>query len=150
MDKLNTDSLDVQTRDIAQQIIDEQDVDKIQDLTNLFNLNARKRNVARVIKMNDLLDRVTDSVIERFEKTPANFSNEDLVKYMQVAEQAIEKANKQLNLVEETPAIQVLQNNQINVSVVDTLDKESRDRVSDAIQKILAKQKAIDVDSEEI
>ena len=147
--ELNIAPLDKQTTEIAQQILDEQDVDKVRDLTALFNLNSQKRNVARVLKMNKLLDTVTDSVIERFEKTPGNFSNEDLIKYMQVTEQAIEKANKQLNLVEDTPAIQINQNNQINVGVVDALDKDSRDRVAEAIQKILARNSAIDIMNED-
>lgn len=130
--------LDAKTRDIAQQILDEADVDKVKDLTALFNLNAQKRNVMRVIKMNDLLDKVTDSVIERFEKTPHNFSNDDLIKYMQVTESAIERANKQLNLVEETPPIQ-LQHNEVTVNIVDNLDRESRARIADAVRDALSR-----------
>ena len=141
--------LDANTRSIAQKILDEQDVDKVKDLTNLFNLNAQKRNVMRVIKMNELLDKVTDKVIDRFERTPDNFSNDDLIKYMQVTENAIDRANKQLNLVDETPPIQLMQNNQVNINVTSELDRDSRARVFDAVQAVLAKlQKpdAIDVD----
>lgn len=134
---LNLQPLDQQTKDIAQKILDEQDVTKVKDLTALFNLNAQKRNVMRVIKMNELLDKVTDQVVQRFEKTPDNFSNEDLIKYMQVTESAIDKANKNLNLVEETPPIQYLQNNQVNINIVDTLDRDSRDRVLDYVNSIL-------------
>lgn len=137
-DNLNLQPLDERTRRIAQQILDEQDVDKVKDLTALFNLNAQKRNVMRVIKMNELLDKVTDKVMERFEKTPENFSNDDLIKYMQVTETAIEKANKQLNLVDETPAIQLQQNNQVNVNIIDSFDRDSRGRIADAIKAILS------------
>ena len=134
---LNLVPLDTQTREIAQKILDEQDVDKVKDLTTIFNLNAQKRNVMRVIKMNDLLDKVTDKVMERFEKTPDNFSNDDLLRYMQVTETAIDRANKQLNLVDETPPIQLQQNNQINVSIVDSLDRDARERVADVVKSIL-------------
>ncbi len=143
--KLNLAPLDNQTREIAQQILDEQDVDKVKDLTTLFNLNAQKRNVMRVIRMNELLDKVTDRVVERFEKTPDNFSNDDLIKYMQVTEAAIEKANKQLNLVDDTPAIQLQQNNQVNVNIIDSLDRDSRERVADALKAIFSR--TINVDS---
>lgn len=129
--------LDIKTRDIAQKILDEEDVDAVKDLTNLFNLNAQKRNVMRVIKMNDLLDKVTDQVIQRFEKTPANFSNEDLIKYMQVTENAIDRANKNLNLVEETPPIQLMQNNQVNINIANGLDRESREKVLSIVEAIL-------------
>lgn len=130
--------LDEKTALIAQQILDEQDIDKVKDLTTLFNLNAQKRNVMRIIKMNGLLDKVTDQVIERFEKYPANFSNDDLIKYMQVTENAIDRANKNLNLVEETPAIQLMQNNQVNINIDNGLDRDSREKVLDAVKAILA------------
>jgi len=135
---LNLEPLDTSTLRIAQQILDEQDVERVKDLTALFNLNAQKRNVMRVIKMNGLLDKVTDKVIERFDKYPENFSNDDLIKYMQVTEAAIDKANKNLHLVDETPPIQLQQNN-VNVNIIDTFDRESKERVADAIKAILAK-----------
>jgi hypothetical protein len=130
--------LDTRTQQIAQEILNEDDIDKVKDLTNLFNLNAQKRNVMRVIKMNDLLDKVTDQVITRFEKRPDNFSNDDLIKYMQVTENAIDRASKHLNLVEETPPIQLMQNNQVNINIDSGLDRESRERVMDAVRAILA------------
>ena len=137
--QLDLKPLDNQTKQIAQEILNEQNVDRVKDLTALFNLNSRKRNVMRVMKMNELLDTVTDKVVERFEKTPDNFSNEDLIKYMQVTEAAIEKANKQLNLVDETPAIQLQQNNQVNVNIIDSFDRDSRERIAEAVKAVLSK-----------
>lgn len=138
---LNTDTLDNQTRDIAQQLIDEQDPTKIKDLTNLFNLNSQKRNVVRVLKLNDLLDKVTDEVSSRVEEMPELLRNEDLVKYMQVAEQAIDRATKSLNSVEEIPTIQLQQNNQFNINMDSGLDRESRQKVTDAVSAILSRMK---------
>lgn len=137
--KLNTVPLDTKTQKIAQEILDTEDIDKVKDLTNLFNLNTKKRNVMRVLKMTQLLDNVTDKVIERFEKTPDNFSNEDLLKYMQVTENAIDKANKNLDLVEETPAIQFQQNNQVNINIDKGLNRDSRAKVTEAVEAILKK-----------
>lgn len=136
---LNTEPLDSRTQKIAQEILDTEDIDKIKDLTNLFNLNTKKRNVMRVLKMTQLLDSVTDKVIERFEKTPDNFSNEDLLKYMQVTENAIDKANKNLDMVEETPAIQFQQNNQVNINIDRGLNRDSRAKVTEAVEAILKK-----------
>lgn len=142
--QLSVTSLDGKTKDIAQQILDTDDVDKVKDLTALFNLNIQKRNVMRVVKMNELLDNVTDKVAERFEKTPDNFTNDDLLKYMQATENSIEKANKNLNLVEETPAIQLQQNNQVNINIGTSLDREGRAKVTDAVQAILKRIKQPD------
>lgn len=136
---LNTEPLDSRTQKIAQEILDTEDIDKVKDLTSLFNLNTKKRNVMRVLKMTQLLDNVTDKVIERFEKTPDNFSNEDLLKYMQVTENAIDKANKNLDMVEETPAIQFQQNNQVNINIDRGLNRDSRAKVTEAVEAILKK-----------
>lgn len=137
--KLDTRPLDAKSTQLAQQIMEETDIDKVKDLTNLFNLDMQKRNVARVLKMTDLLDQVTDQVLTRFERTPDNFSNEDLIKFMQVTENSIEKANKTLSQVDQTPAIQYQQNNQVNINIGDSLNRESRQRVTDAVQALLKK-----------
>lgn len=129
--------LDKKTEDIAKQILEEDNIDQVKDLTALFNLNAQKRNVLRVIKMNSLLDKVTNQITDRFEHQPDNFTNEELLKYMQVTEAAIDRANKNLNLIEETPMIQLTQNNQVNVNVAYGIDQEGRERVLDTVNAIL-------------
>ena len=135
---VNTTDLDIKTSQIAQDIINEDDVDTIKDLTNLFNLNQAKKNVLRVMKLNGLLDTVSDKIIERFEKYPDNFSSADLLNYLQVTQNAIEKANKNLSMVETTPVIQVNQNNQVNVNILDSFDRDSKERVMEALKSILA------------
>ena len=135
--KLNPQPLDNKNNEIAQKILDAETVEETKDLTALFNLNSQKRNVLRVLKMNNLLDKVTDQIIERFEKNPNLFTNEDLLKYMQVTENAIDRANKNLNMVEETPPIQLLQQNQVNININQGLNRESRQRVIETVQAIL-------------
>lgn len=137
IDKLDSQSLDSKNNEIAQKILDAETVEETQDLTALFNLNSQKRNVLRVLKMNNLLDKVTDQIIERFEKNPNLFTNEDLLKYMQVTESAIDRANRNLNMIEDTPPIQLLQQNQVNININDGLNRESRQRVIETVQAIL-------------
>ena len=136
---VNTQDLDNQTTELAQTIIDETNVDKLKDLTHLFNLNQAKKNVLRVMKLNGLLDTVSDKIIERFEKYPDNFSSADLLNYLQVTQNAIDKANKNLNLVDETPVIQINHNNQVNVNIIDSYSQDERDRVMEVVKAILAK-----------
>lgn len=131
-------SLDEKNEKLAQKILNANTLDETKDLTTLFNLNIQKRNVLRVLKMNNLLDKVTEQIIERFEKAPNNFTNEDLLKYMQVTENAIDRANKNLNQIKETPAIQLMQNNQVNINIDNSsIDRESRIRITETVQKIL-------------
>ena len=136
--------LDVQTSNIANSLIRETDIDKVKDLTNLFNLNQRKKNVLRLLKYNGLLDTISDQMIERFEKKADEFSNADLLDYMQTIQTAIEKAQKSIDLVSETPAIQLNQNN-VTVNVTDNFDRESKERIANAVKSILARMDIADM-----
>lgn len=143
-DKLVSASLDDQTLTIAKDILAENDLKKVKDLTHLFNLNMSKKNAIRVMTMNGLLDKITDQMVTRFEKHPDNFSNADLLNYLQVTQNAMEKASKSLNLVDETPAIQINHNNQVNVNILDGLDRESRERIAAALKAVLSKNDAVE------
>ena len=134
---LDLTTIDNKSKEVARKILEEDDIDKVKDLTALFNLNAQKRNVMRVIKMNDLLDKVTNQISDRFEKYPDNFTNDELLKYMQVTEAAIDRANKHLNLIEETPQIAMQQNNQVNINMTYGIDEEGRGKVLDIINSVL-------------
>ena len=73
--------------------------------------------------------------IERFEKRPGEFSNTDLINYMNTVQNAIDRANKSLNLIDEAPAITL---NQVNVNVEDpVLNRESREKITNAINALL-------------
>lgn len=125
--------------EIASKILNEDNLDEVKNLTRLFNLIQAKKNMLRVMNLNGLLDKVSDQMIERFDKRPGEFSNSDLLSYLQVTQAAIDKATKSLNLVEETPLIQVNQNN-LNVKVDPQgpqLDRDSKNRITDAIKAIL-------------
>ena len=153
-DKISTDDilsaipLDSNSNALAENILKESDLDEIKRLTQLFNLNQAKKNVLRVLKLNSLLDKVSDQMLERFEKRPGEFSNSDLINYMTVTQNAIDRANKSLNLVNETPAIQV------NVSVdndpIKSIDKESKERIMAAVNAILQKSKELNLDADDI
>ena len=135
--------VDQETNEIAQKILDEDNIDNLKSLTALFNLNQAKKNVIRVLKLSGLHDNVTNNIIERFEKHPGEFSNDELIKYLSVIESSIEKAQKSLGMVETAPTIQFNQQNNVNIVVGDDgveLDRESRQRVMDAINQILASQ----------
>lgn len=131
--------LDESFNELAQKIVYEKDLNNLQNLTHLFNLNQAKKNVLRIMKMNSILDKISDQMQERIEKTPGQFSNGDLLNYMNVVQSSIDRANKSLNLVDSTPAIQLNQQVNINVNEDDVLSKDSRDKVTDAIKSIMSK-----------
>ena len=106
------------------------------------------------MKLNSLLDKVSDQMLERFEKRPGEFSNDDLLSYMNTVQASIDRANKSLQLIDQTPpAIQI---NQVNITNEDpVLSRESREKVDNVIKILLnklnlEKKEVVDVNPEVI
>ena len=141
----NDDKLILQnkTDELVNQILAEDDVNKVKDLTHLFNVACVKKDIIRVKTLDNLYDTVISIVAERFEKRPDEFSNSDLISYLQATQNALDKAKKSASSVDETPAIDQQQNNQVNINIGDSekLTRESRDKVIDAIDAFLKRVK---------
>ena len=135
-------SLDNKIDTLREQIIDEDDVTKTKQLVSLFNWNLSKKNIARLQKLHNLYDSVTDNMVTRFENKSDQFSNSDLLDYMKVLQGAIDTTTKNLTQVEEPPTI-VQNNTQINVNVVDRFDRDSKERILAAIQETLKSANAV-------
>ena len=90
---------------------------------------------------NQLLDHIMGQMEERVTKRADQFSNKDLLDYMNAMGAAMEKAQKQLGDINAAPPIQInQQNNIVNINnEADELDRESRKKVMDAVSSILAK-----------
>lgn len=148
---LNIDKVENKTTELAQQILDSDDQSQIKDLTALFNMNQAKKNVLRVLKLNELLDKISDQMLVRFDKRADEFSNADLVNYMNTVQSAIEKANKSLDLVNETPLININQTSvELNLNG-ESLTRESRAKINEVVQQLLSKAKNVGViDDEDI
>ena len=118
--------------------VTESDYSDTKDIIGMFNAHEARRNMVRMNKLNRLYDSVTDQMLERFEKHPDNFSNEDLIKYMKTTQDAIKQTSDMVNRVKDEPAIQVT-NNQLTVHVTqEEMPRESRERITDAVKAILA------------
>ena len=125
--------------EILSELVQANDVEKIKDLTHLFNAHQAKRNALRINALNDVQDALVQQMAERLKKTPDNFNNTDIANWMKTVQQVIDTSQKTVEQVDTIPAItyQQTNNTQVNVSVVDSLSRESRTRITDAIQKIL-------------
>ena len=132
---LSGSSLDEVSKSLVDQIVDEQDPDKLKNLVSLFNINQSKKNLVRVEMFSRLMDKISVQMMERFEKKPGEFSNKDLLDYLSAVRSAIDKNDINVDNMP-TPVIQ--NNTQVNISV-DTLDRNSKERVADAVKSILSR-----------
>lgn len=121
------------------QIVAEKDEQKSKDLTQLFNRNQNKKTIIRVDKLSNLLDTITDQALTRFTNRPDEISNKELFDGLKVVQDLIERGQKQVSNPVETPLIQVnQQTNEVNINgEADTLSRESRERVKNAVTQLL-------------
>lgn len=144
--------LDTKIQGLVDDIMEEQDPSKTRDLVDLFNWNMSKKNIARIQKLNNLYDSITDQMVERVEKRADQFSNGDLLDYVKTIQGAIDINTKNLSQVQEPPLILQQNNTQINVNVADTFNREAKARILAAVKATLeqAKQSVIEVPVENI
>ena len=95
--------------------------------------------MVRVNSLNNIMDRLTDEVGKRIVFDADSIKNEDLVKFINAIQKAIEGSEKTINGVSEQPTIQInpTTNNNIVVDSLGLTSKESRDKVMDIVNAIL-------------
>jgi hypothetical protein len=140
----NEETLALQTQQVADDMVATNDVDKVKDLTHMFNLLQAKKNALRMMKMGELVDLTTDQMSQRLQKKPDEFTNTELVNYLNAIQNAMDKISKGLGTVDELPIIALQQNN-VTVNVDNPIDADSRERITDVVKAILAKQKQQEV-----
>lgn len=123
----------------------------IKQIIDIFNLNLKKRDIIRASKLEDLQDLISDQMKLRLEKRAGEFSNKDLVDYFKVINDTLSRTNTDSSSV---PQIQVNQNTQVNITDSIISNKDSRDKILDAIRATIHKMeeqtKIIDVEETEI
>ena len=133
-------SLNEESKAIIDQIIAEKDEKKVRDLTQLFNANQNKKTMARVDKLSELLDTITDQALARFTSRPDEISNKELFDGLKVVQDLIERGQKQVSGAGEAPLIQVnQQTNEVNIGGgASNLNRDSRERVKSAVLSLLS------------
>ena len=128
--KLNNDIVDT-----TKKIAEEDKPETIQELMKLFNLQEHKKSTLRALKYSELLDRISDEMLVRFNKYHNQFSTDDLLRYLQSAQTAIDKSTKANIDLENIPNITI---NQVNVGnqEEEKLTREERENVLKALKAI--------------
>lgn len=124
-------------KDMETQLLAEDDTDKTKQLIGLFNVNFAKKNALRLDTISSLLDDVLEKVKTRLELRPNEFSNKDLIDYLNALYQAAEKSTKLSGTADNVPLITLNQQNNVVVNTTNSLSRESRQRISDAVTEIL-------------
>lgn len=145
---VTAESMTEQTLATEQQVIKDivaaPNKEELEKQFQLFNMNQVKKNALRIIKLNDLLTKVEDQALERFEKRPDQVSNKELLDYMNAVSNQIEKAQNfsKETLSTEVGGIKIKQEKtEVNINVAPVLDRNEKDRVVDVISVLLNQMK---------
>ena len=129
---------------VVKDIVAAPNKEELEKQFQLFNMNQVKKNALRIIKLNDLLTKVEDQALERFEKRPDQVSNKELLDYMNAVSNQIEKAQKfsKETLSTEVGGIKIKQEKtEVNINVAPVLNRNEKDRVVDVISILLNQMK---------
>lgn len=141
--------LESDTAEIIDKIVEAKTSDEVKDLTNMFALNMRKKNIIRTVQVNDLMDKAVNQSSKRFTEKPDEMSNKDLIDYMKTF-QAITEKSQQFAINEDgTPMIQINQQHNEVVTNNVMLDSNSKEKVLDVVQKILGMAHKTEITEEE-
>ena len=137
-----TEELNNESSKIVNELVETKDPQQIQDLTALFNITNTKKNALRIMRLGELWDASSSELLKRVAEHPDMHSNDDLVKYLSIAESGMDRAAKTLGNVDVTPIIQInQQNNTVNINNDNELSRDDRLKVMDVVNNILKKVK---------
>lgn len=118
-------------------LINETDPTKLRQLIDIFNLNIRKKDIIRATKLSALQDKVVNEMSERIINHSDNFSNKDLLDYFKTIQDTQNKTDTSIDNVNiPIPTIQI-NHNEVNMNSDSVLSRESKNKVSQTVQKIL-------------
>lgn len=128
-------SLSSESQRLIGELTFERDRQKMQAIEQQFNDIQRKKQLARVSKLSEVQDMLTDQFYQRISQRPDEISNKEMLDGMKVVQDLMEKNQKHIEVVEEIP--QLIQINQTEVNVGNNLNRDSRERVKNAVLGIL-------------
>ena len=123
---------------ISQQSLIENENNNFDDLIKLFNANQLKKTMQRILKSNQLLDKITEQTLTRFINNPDEYTNQDLLNYMKVLQDLINNSQKTLSSQQEQINKPFIQINQQNINNVNTeISKESQEKILNVVNQFM-------------
>lgn len=130
--------VDDKATELSKQIAKVDTKSELDALYDAFKINDTKKNVFRINKLNNLLDKITEEATARFEQRPGEMSNKEVIDYMNAVSNQIDRSKSTLSQIKDVNLTQV--NNTVNVNIDNketSLSRESREKVIDFIKDIL-------------
>lgn len=135
--------------DLSEQLINESNPEQLENIIDLFNVSFQKKNILRIQKLNELQDKIQTQIEKRLDNKIDEFSNKDLIDYFKVMQDSIIKNSDNAEM-QNAKVIQIIQNQtnvQNNLQESEPLSRESKEKISEAVQSMLSK---LDLDNNKL
>lgn len=135
--------------DLSEQLINESNPAQLENIIDLFNVSFQKKNILRIQKLNELQDKIQTQIEKRLDNKIDEFSNKDLIDYFKVMQDSIIKNSDNAEM-QNAKVIQIIQNQtnvQNNLQESEPLSRESKEKISEAVQSMLSK---LDLDNNKL
>lgn len=135
--------------DLSEQLINESNPAQLENIIDLFNVSFQKKNILRIQKLNELQDKIQTQIEKRLDNKIDEFSNKDLIDYFKVMQDSIIKNSDNAEM-QNAKVIQIIQNQtnvQNNLQKSEPLSRESKEKISEAVQLMLSK---LDLDNNKL
>lgn len=119
--------------ELEKNILEEENIDELNNIIDLFNLNLKKKDIIRSSKLNELQDNIVQEIGVRIEN-PYAIDDKDLLGYFKAIQETITKSDNNLENVK-IPTIQL--NQQININKAE-FNSESRKKILAAVNNIMS------------
>lgn len=139
-EKAVRDIVDKEAAQIVNAIVVSQDEKEITNYLDKFNRNMSKKNLLRILKYNELLDKVGDEALNRIENHPDELTATELLNYMKVMQDSINAAKKETSPVDGVNPITLNQQNNnvtVNVNSEDRVSRQSKEKIMEAVKQLL-------------
>lgn len=135
--------------DLSEQLMNESNPAQLENIIDLFNVSFQKKNILRIQKLNELQDKIQTQIEKRLDNKIDEFSNKDLIDYFKVMQDSIIKNSDNAEM-QNAKVIQIIQNQtnvQNNLQESEPLSRESKEKISEAVQSMLSK---LDLDNNKL
>ena len=135
--------------DLSEQLMNESNPAQLENIIDLFNVSFQKKNILRIQKLNELQDKIQTQIEKRLDNKIDEFSNKDLIDYFKVMQDSIIKNSDNAEM-QNAKVIQIIQNQtnvQNNLQESEPLSRESKEKISEAVQLMLSK---LDLDNNKL
>ncbi len=131
-----TDSLEYLTRKVLDS---KSDVD-VKRFTSLLRISQAKKELIRVVRLTEALDRLEEELFKRLEDSPERFHTDELMNLTKVIQSSIDRSNKIIDdLHENETLLSTISVTKIAVKPPksSTFDLNARERIKNAVSGII-------------